>query len=284
MQLPPVAGIISKLRLSGKECGLVQYRAHRKKRRQPPNLTLGQDAKVAAGQALYISVSQRFRSMDHYGYVSRSFVDLQIIQNVKDTWIGHYQVQKNQGRKFKTCTFRGLRSGCLDNAKARSAKKLPDEVPGSRLIINHQNGVRLPLSIGRAGLARGLRCRPYRQAEGERGALSDNTFHRQAATHQFREPPRQGKTEAGPLQLALDRVVDLRKFLKDPFLIFRGDSDPGVFHSDANFVAAFRKVGGHPDLALLRKFQCIGDQVPQYLAELTFIGVDCEIRGRLFEY
>ena len=101
------------------------------------------------------------------------------------------------------------------------------------------------------------------------------------ATEQMREFFGQRQTQSGSFYTALNRMIHLRKVLKDEIQIFRRNADSSV-GDRKNYIGA-GDLGCYAHLAPFSKFQGVGDEIPEDLRNLAFVGIDGRKIADLFE-
>src|SRR6185437_8877937 len=183
----------------------------------------------------------------------------------------HLQVEDDDIRLFFTGEFQAfLAAARLDEFILRLvADNLPQHVAERLVVVDQQYAL---AAVALRGDAFPVRvAEQSRYFEGEDRALSRNTFHLQVTAQQPRQRARQRQAEAGALQLLLQPRLDLRELLEDALVIFLGDTDAGVAHTEED--AIFAHARGDAHLALFGEFQRVGNQVAQDLGDLGLVGI-----------
>src|SRR5579864_927595 len=106
----------------------------------------------------------------------------------------------------------------------------------------------------------------------ERRSNSDFAFQPKAVPQQHREVTTEWQSQSRPPMPFLKRVFYLAELLEYCFVIFGWDAYAGVLHHE-NDAPFGRTPDRHRDLALGSELQGVGNQVPENLRNLTFIGV-----------
>ncbi len=109
--------------------------------------------------------------------------------------------------------------------------------------------------------------------EKERRSDARRALDGQRTAQQLGEATRQGKPQAGPLDLALERMLDLAELLEDAGVVRRVDADAGVGHGKGGALVVSRRGGRHAHLTALGELEGVRDQVPEDLADLAVVCV-----------
>src|SRR5262249_44795993 len=124
------------------------------------------------------------------------------------------------------------------------------------------------------------------RGDGQRkgGAAAEFAFDGNGAAQQLGELLRKRKAEAGPPNLALHRVLDLREFLEDDALVLRGEADAGIGDAEYDIAPVRKEARGYPHLALFGELQRVRNEVAQDLGDLAVVRAKLRNILGLLEY